>query len=245
MIAGGACHAAAQRAQVLSISTVARAGVNPAARAARERASATPASLISAVAPQRQQMKCSMAWSGTGTARSAQAPTRIHAPRLDAQPCVHMCASAFLPAMERTAFLSVRLPPDLRNRVRAAAAARGQSVQDLVGGLVRDFLAAQDRLPPSLPAVLARLRAKEAALRPRGLAGLWVFGSVARGEARPDSDIDLIAEFDPAARVSLTSLASLRADLADLLGTPVDLAEWDILRPPVLDRARREAVRVF
>jgi predicted nucleotidyltransferase len=145
--------------------------------------------------------------------------------------------------MDRTAFLSVRLPPGVRNRVKAAAAARGQTVQDLVGGLVEHFLAEQDRKPPALTAVLARLREHEADLRRRGIARLWIFGSVARGEARPDSDIDLVAELDPAARLSLTGFASLRADLADLLGAPVDLAEWGILRPPVFDRARREAVQ--
>ena len=118
-------------------------------------------------------------------------------------------------------------------------------MQGLVGGLVEHFLAEQDRKPPGLPTILTRLREHEADLRRRGIAGLWVFGSVARGEARPDSDIDLVAELEPAARVSLTGLASLRADLADLLGAPVDLAEWGILRPPVLDRARREAVQAF
>jgi hypothetical protein len=66
-----------------------------------------------------------------------------------------------------------------------------------------------------------------------------------RGDARLDSDIDLIADLDPAARVSLTGIASLRADLADLLGAPVDLAEWSTLGLPVLDRARREAVQAF
>ena len=147
--------------------------------------------------------------------------------------------------MNPAAFLSIRLPPEVRNRVKAAAAARGQTVQDLVGGLVEHFLAEQDRKPPTLAVILTRLREHEAALCRRGIISLWVFGSVARGEARLDSDIDLVAELDPAARVSLTGLASLRAELADLLGAPVDLAEWGILRQPVLDQARREAVQVF
>lgn len=147
--------------------------------------------------------------------------------------------------MDRAAFLSVRLPPEVRNRVKAAAAARGQTVQDLVGDLVEHFLAEQDRKPPTLAVILTHLREHEADLRRRGITGLWIFGSVARGEARLGSDIDLIVELDPAARVSLTGLASLRAELTDLLSAPVDLAEWGILRQPVLDHARREAVQAF
>jgi predicted nucleotidyltransferase len=133
--------------------------------------------------------------------------------------------------MDRAAFLSVRLPPEVRNRIQTAAAARGKTVQDLIGGLVADFLAEQDRKPASLPVILTRLRGHEADLRRRSIAGLWVFGSVARGDAQPDSDIDLVADLDPPARVSVTGLASLRADLADLLGGPVDLAEWGHPQP--------------
>ncbi|MBV1796535.1 nucleotidyltransferase family protein [Siccirubricoccus sp. G192] len=99
--------------------------------------------------------------------------------------------------MDRPAFLSVRVAPEVRNRVKALAASRGLTVQDLVGDLVERFLAEQDRQPPVLAAVLARLRAQAPALRQRGVAKLWVFGSIARGEARPDSDIDLVAESHP------------------------------------------------
>jgi predicted nucleotidyltransferase len=147
--------------------------------------------------------------------------------------------------MEHAAFLSVRLAPEIRNRVKAVAAARGQTVQDLVSGLVERFLAEQDRKPPALPAVLARLRQHEAELRQRGITGLWVFGSLARGEAGPDSDIDLIAEFDPGSRLSLTGLSSLRADMAEMLGAHVDLAEWQVLRQHVREQAERDAVRIF
>lgn len=146
---------------------------------------------------------------------------------------------------DRSAFLSVRVPPAIRNRVKAIAAARGQTVQELVGGLVERFLAGQDRRPPALAEVVARLRGREAELRARGVASLSVFGSVARGDAGPDSDVDLVAEFEPGARVSLTGLAALRADLAEALGAPADLAEWDALHPHVRSAAAREAVRVF
>ena len=65
------------------------------------------------------------------------------------------------------------------------------------------------------------------------------------GDARPGSDVDLAVGFGPAAQVSLTGLVSLRADLAEALGIPVDLVEWDALCPAVREAAEREAVRVF
>jgi predicted nucleotidyltransferase len=143
------------------------------------------------------------------------------------------------------AFLSVRLPEATRDRLKAAAIARGQTVQALVGSLVERFLAESGRKPPDLATVLANLRAATPTLTQRGMTGLWVFGSVARGGARADSDVDLLAEFDPGAPLSLVGLASLRADLSDLLGAPVDLVERGTLRPAVREAAEREAVRVL
>jgi hypothetical protein len=75
---------------------------------------------------------------------------------------------------------------------------------------------------------------------------LWVVGPVARGEARPDSGVDLMAEFEVGARVSLVGLASLRAELSDLLGAPAGLAERSALRSAaVLEAAERDAVRAL
>jgi predicted nucleotidyltransferase len=152
---------------------------------------------------------------------------------------------ATIAAMEPPAFLSVRVSPETRNRIKALAAGRGQSVQDLVGDVLDRFLGEQDRQPPALSDVLGRLRAHASALQQRGVTSLWVFGSVVRGDARPDSDIDLIAEFASDRRMSLTGFASLREDLAALLGAPVDLAEWRVLRPHIRAAAQREAVQVF
>src|SRR6266545_1822814 len=52
---------------------------------------------------------------------------------------------------------------------------------------------------------------------------LAVFGSAARGEMRPDSDIDLLVEFLPEAEVDLIDHAGLMLDLAHLFGRRVDL----------------------
>ena len=143
------------------------------------------------------------------------------------------------------AFLSVRLPEATRDRLKAAAAARGETVQGLVGSLVERFLAEEDRKAPALAAVTSKLRAHAQVLKDRGIMALWVFGSVARGDARVNSDVDLFAEFDPGAHLSLVGLASLRADLSDLPGAPADLVERSALHPAIREAAARDAVRAL
>jgi predicted nucleotidyltransferase len=64
------------------------------------------------------------------------------------------------------------------------------------------------------------------ALRVRyGLTKLSLFGSAARGDARPDSDIDLLVSFDPNANVTLLTLGRIKTELEALLGATVDLIE--------------------
>ncbi|MBV9758830.1 MAG: nucleotidyltransferase domain-containing protein [Alphaproteobacteria bacterium] len=75
----------------------------------------------------------------------------------------------------------------------------------------------------SAEAVIATLRAHEAELRESGIRHLALFGSVARGEAGAESDIDLAAELDPEARIGLIRLAGLERRLGELLGRKVDL----------------------
>lgn len=142
------------------------------------------------------------------------------------------------------AFLSVRLPPAVRDRLKASAAARGETVQGLVGSLVERFLA-EDSSVPELARILTMLRAEAPRLTQCGITGLWVFGSVARGEAHSGSDVDLFATFDPTAKLSLVGLASLRADISERLGVMADLVDREALYPAVRDQAEREAVRVW
>ena len=145
------------------------------------------------------------------------------------------------------AVLSVRLPSPSRDRLKAAAAARGETVQDLVGTLVDRFLAEDGRRAPELAATLWALRSGGAGLRARGVRALWVVGPVARGVAEPGAGVELLCEFEPGARVSLIGLASLRAELAALLNAPVALlAERATLPPgPARDEAERDAVRAL
>lgn len=71
---------------------------------------------------------------------------------------------------------------------------------------------------------------------------LAVFGSVARGEARPGSDVDVLVEFG--STVTFDNFMGLKIYLEDLLGTRVDLGTPDDLRPQLRRSVEREMLRV-
>ncbi len=73
-----------------------------------------------------------------------------------------------------------------------------------------------------------------------GARNIRVFGSVARDEARAESDVDFLVEFEP--KRSLLDHAGLIVALEDLLQTPVDVVPEDDLRPQLREQVLREAV---
>jgi uncharacterized protein len=79
-----------------------------------------------------------------------------------------------------------------------------------------------------------------AAAAAHGITGLQVFGSVARGDDRPDSDVDLLADLPPG--LGLFGLGRLEAELEDILSTRVDLAPAGSLKPQVRERVEHELV---
>lgn len=93
--------------------------------------------------------------------------------------------------------------------------------------------------------VLATLRTHAPEIQAAGVTHLSLFGSTARGDRRPDSDIDLLAAFDPARRLSLLDVAGIEIQLSELLGRPVDLIEEGTLKPRVQNSVEAEAVRAF
>lgn len=93
--------------------------------------------------------------------------------------------------------------------------------------------------------VLERLRLHETELRAAGIVRLRVFGSVARDEASPSSDVDLLADFDQSKRMTLVKVGSLQNRLSQMLGVPVDLSSPGWMREPVKSKALREAVIAF
>jgi predicted nucleotidyltransferase len=93
--------------------------------------------------------------------------------------------------------------------------------------------------------VVARLCEHERELKAAGITRLSVFGSIARGDASLESDVDLLAEFDPAKQFSLLDMVGLENRLADIVGVPVDLTPARNLRERVRDRITAEAVLAF
>ena len=93
--------------------------------------------------------------------------------------------------------------------------------------------------------VIATLRAHEAELRQAGILHLSLFGSVARGDAEADSDVDIVAEFDPAARMDLFRLVGLEGRIADILERRVDLLPEPIEKPRLRANIERDRRFVF
>ena len=75
-----------------------------------------------------------------------------------------------------------------------------------------------------------------------GVKGMSLFGSVARGSARTDSDVDLLVEFNRP--VGLFGLVALQNRLEELLGCPVDVGTLDSLRPSIRSQVLEECIHV-
>ena len=73
-----------------------------------------------------------------------------------------------------------------------------------------------------------------------GVVNIRVFGSIARGEGRPTSDVDFLVDMEPSR--SLLDLGGLLMDLQDLLGCEVDVVETEGLHWYIRDRVLKEAI---
>ena len=89
----------------------------------------------------------------------------------------------------------------------------------------------------------ALLQENRAVLNDHQVKALYLFGSVVRGEDKPGSDVDILVEFLPEARVGLFGLARLQRRLSEILGRTVDLTTPDALHKALKDKIIKEAVR--
>lgn len=90
--------------------------------------------------------------------------------------------------------------------------------------------------------ILQRLRADQPALDRFGVSSIAVFGSFARGQARPDSDLDILVDYREDARPDLFDFIELKQHLETLFGRPVDLATPEALHRRLRERILAEAV---
>jgi uncharacterized protein len=90
-----------------------------------------------------------------------------------------------------------------------------------------------------------RLRRNRTALAARGIRSLAIFGSTARNEARPDSDVDVLVEIEAGRRLSLLDLSDIKFFIGDVLGAHVDLALGDRLRPAYRSAIEKDLIPVF
>ena len=81
--------------------------------------------------------------------------------------------------------------------------------------------------------------------RGNGIRSLALFGSRLHGDARPDSDMDLLVEFEQGRRVTLLDMARLEAQMADVLGHSVDLQTTEDLSPYFRQDVTAEAQVVY
>ena len=76
-----------------------------------------------------------------------------------------------------------------------------------------------------------------------GIKRAGMFGSFARGEATPESDVDILIELDRQA--SLLDFIGIKLELEDVLGRSVDLVEYAAIKPRLRDRILRDEVPIL
>ena len=81
--------------------------------------------------------------------------------------------------------------------------------------------------------------------RQRHIRWLALFGSVLRDDFRPESDIDVLVEFEPEQRYTYFTLAQIEDDLSNLLGRKVDLHVPKTLHPSLRDNVLGQAEAVY
>jgi len=100
-------------------------------------------------------------------------------------------------------------------------------------------------MPPMRPQVLSTLHEHESDLRWRGVCHAAVFGSVARGDARSGSDIDVLVDLDPQQPIGLFEYARIKLYIAELLGGSADVVNRRTLKPLLREAILRDTVDAF
>jgi hypothetical protein len=141
--------------------------------------------------------------------------------------------------------VSFRLGAKAAEAARARATAKGKKLTAYLEDLVMSDLMAGPMSRPTLVEVIRLLRSNRAELEMVGIRHVEIFGSVARGEDLPDSDVDILVDLDPAVVRDLFAYSRVQRTLRNLIGRPVDISRRGRTRPELEAELIRDAVNAY
>jgi predicted nucleotidyltransferase len=148
--------------------------------------------------------------------------------------------------------VSIRLPEGMLTAARRRAKRQNRTLTNYIEWIMQRDLRGdaadverKTQEKPLLSRVLRTLRTHRVDLERMGVVHAAIFGSVARGEDRPDSDIDIFVEVDPRVVRSIFAYGGIQQALEGWIGRPVDLVGGDRLRPGVAAEAERDQILAF
>jgi uncharacterized protein len=141
--------------------------------------------------------------------------------------------------------VSFRLDAKAAEAARARAATKGKKLTAYLEDLVMSDLTVGQKSRPTLVEVMRLLRSNRAELEKIGIRHAEIFGSVARGEDLPDSDVDILVDLDPAIVRDLFAYSRVQRTLQDLVGRRVDIARRGRTSPELGAELIRDAVHAY
>ncbi len=85
----------------------------------------------------------------------------------------------------------------------------------------------------------------QTALKKQPIVKAWLFGSYSRGEETPESDVDILVEYDPNSRISLMTISRIMVALSDAVGKKVDLVEEGHLLPFAQESVEKDKILIY
>lgn len=92
---------------------------------------------------------------------------------------------------------------------------------------------------------IAALKASSEKIRKLGATGLYIYGSAARDELSPESDIDIFIDYDPKSKFSFVELVRLQKLICETLAREIDLTTRDGLHPLLKTEIEYSSIRVL